>query len=67
MASLDPLFSIYNQMAEPVYYHQSLRGRRLRQRVAELLWAVRIPPPEVRMKDFPHRMSGGISISHQQG
>jgi ABC-type dipeptide/oligopeptide/nickel transport system ATPase component len=36
MASLDPLFSIYNQVAEPAYYHQALRGRTLRQRVAEL-------------------------------
>ena len=30
MASLDPLFSIYVQVAEPAYYHQSLRGRGLR-------------------------------------
>jgi oligopeptide/dipeptide ABC transporter ATP-binding protein len=60
MASLDPLFSIYNQVAEPAYYHQSLRGRTLRQRVVELLRAVRIPSPEVRMRDFPHQMSGGM-------
>jgi len=59
MASLDPLFSIYNQVAEPAYYHQRLRGRTLRQRVTELLAAVRIPSPERRMKDFPHQMSGG--------
>src|SRR5262245_55671721 len=59
MASLDPLFSIYNQVAEPAYYHQRLRGRTLRQRVKELLAAVRIPSPERRMKDFPHQMSGG--------
>ena len=60
MASLDPLFSIYNQVAEPAYYHQALRGRALRQRVRELLGAVRIPSPEVRMQDFPHQMSGGM-------
>jgi oligopeptide/dipeptide ABC transporter ATP-binding protein len=60
MASLDPLFSIYNQVAEPAYYHQSLRGRALRQRVRQLLTAVRIPSPEVRMQDFPHQMSGGM-------
>jgi oligopeptide/dipeptide ABC transporter ATP-binding protein len=60
MASLDPLFSIYDQVAEPAYYHRSLRGQPLRQRVRELLTAVRIPSPEVRMKEFPHQMSGGM-------
>jgi oligopeptide/dipeptide ABC transporter ATP-binding protein len=60
MASLDPLFSIYDQVAEPAYYHQSLRGRTLRRRVLELLAAVRIPSPERRMRDFPHQLSGGM-------
>ena len=60
MVSLDPLFSIYDQVAEPAYYHQSLRGQRLRQRVTELLAAVRIPSPERRMREFPHQMSGGM-------
>ena len=60
MASLDPLFSIYNQVAEPAYYHQALRGSKLRHRVKELLAAVRIPSPEARMKEFPHQMSGGM-------
>jgi peptide/nickel transport system ATP-binding protein/oligopeptide transport system ATP-binding protein len=59
MASLDPLFTIYNQVAEPAYYHRALRGGRLRQRVRELLTLVRIPSPEKRMQDFPHQMSGG--------
>src|SRR5438128_3309463 len=60
MASLDPLFSVGQQVAEPAYYHQSLRGQPLRQRVKELLTAVRIPSAERRMKDFPHQMSGGM-------
>lgn len=60
MASLDPLFSIYSQVAEPAYYHQSLRGQKLRQRVKDLLTAVRIPSPEARMRNFPHQMSGGM-------
>ena len=60
MASLDPLFSIYDQVAEPAYYHQALRGRALRRRVTELLAAVRIPSPERRMRDFPHQLSGGM-------
>lgn len=60
MSSLDPLFTIYNQVAEPAYYHRSLRGRGLRQRVQELLTAVRIPSPATRMQEFPHQMSGGM-------
>jgi oligopeptide/dipeptide ABC transporter ATP-binding protein len=60
MASLNPLFSIYTQVAEPAYYHLGTRGRRLRQRVQELLRAVRIPSPAVRMREYPHQMSGGM-------
>jgi oligopeptide/dipeptide ABC transporter ATP-binding protein len=60
MASLDPLFSIGNQVAEPAYWHGLLRGRELRRRVTELLTAVRIPSPAKRARDFPHQMSGGM-------
>jgi oligopeptide/dipeptide ABC transporter ATP-binding protein len=60
MASLDPLFTIYNQVAEPAYYHRILQGRQLRQRVQELLTLVRIPSPDRRMREFPHQMSGGM-------
>lgn len=60
MASLDPLFSIGNQVAEPAYYHGLLRGRPLLERVRQLLAAVRIPSPEKRRSEFPHQMSGGM-------
>jgi oligopeptide/dipeptide ABC transporter ATP-binding protein len=60
MASLNPLFSIYWQVAEPAYFHRGFRGRSLRQRVRELLQAVRIPSPAVRMREYPHQMSGGM-------
>src|SRR5437762_11305350 len=60
MASLNPLFSIYTQVAEPAYYHRSIRGRSLRQRVRQLLDAVRIPSPAQRMREYPHQMSGGM-------
>ena len=60
MASLNPLFSIYTQVGEPAYYHQNIRGRSLRQRVQELLRSVRIPSPAMRMRDYPHQMSGGM-------
>ena len=60
MASLNPLFSIYRQVAEPAYYHRNIRGRPLRARVQELLRAVRVPSPVERMRDYPHQMSGGM-------
>jgi len=60
MASLNPLFSIYTQVAEPAFYHQRMRGRSLRQRVRDLLRSVRIPSPEARMREYPHQMSGGM-------
>ncbi|HKA43211.1 MAG TPA: ABC transporter ATP-binding protein [Burkholderiales bacterium] len=60
MASLNPLFSIYRQVSEPARYHLAMRGRELRQRVRELLNAVRIPSPAQRMREYPHQMSGGM-------
>ena len=60
MASLNPLFTIFRQVAEPAFFHRHLRGRSLRVRVQELLRAVRIPSPEFRMRDYPHQMSGGM-------
>ncbi len=60
MASLNPLFTIYRQVAEPAFFHQRLRGRSLRERVQGLLRAVRIPSPEWRMREYPHQMSGGM-------
>src|SRR6266536_1184232 len=60
MASLNPLFTIFRQVAEPAFFHQHLRGRPLRERVQHLLRAVRIPSPEWRMREYPHQMSGGM-------
>src|SRR2546430_296670 len=60
MASLNPLFTIGRQVAEPAFFHQRLRGRSLRERVQQLLRAVRIPSPEWRMREYPHQMSGGM-------
>jgi len=60
MASLNPLFTIFRQVAEPAFFHQHLRGRSLRERVQGLLRAVRIPSPEWRMREYPHQMSGGM-------
>jgi oligopeptide/dipeptide ABC transporter ATP-binding protein len=60
MASLNPLLTIYEQVAEPAYYHRGERGSTLKGHVVSLLRSVRIPSPEVRMAEFPHQMSGGM-------
>jgi len=60
MASLNPLLTIYDQVAEPAYYHLGDRAAALRNKVVSLLRAVRIPSPEVRMSEYPHQMSGGM-------
>ena len=60
MVSLNPLFTISKQVGEPAYFHLGLRGRALKARVQKLLKAVRIPSPEMRMREYPHQMSGGM-------
>jgi len=60
MMSLNPLFTIGEQLAEPLRVHLGLRRPSLVERVKELLQGVRIPTPEIRMHEFPHQMSGGM-------
>jgi oligopeptide/dipeptide ABC transporter ATP-binding protein len=60
MASLNPLFTIFDQVGEPAYFHRGLRRQPLRQQVIRLLHMVRIPSPAMRMHEYPHQMSGGM-------
>jgi oligopeptide/dipeptide ABC transporter ATP-binding protein len=60
MVALDPLFTVGDQLAEPLERHMRLRGRALRERQLELLRAVNIPSPETRLNQYPHQMSGGM-------
>jgi oligopeptide/dipeptide ABC transporter ATP-binding protein len=60
MMSLNPLFTIGEQIAEPLRIHRRMRGARLVERIKELLRGVRIPSPEVRLREYPHQMSGGM-------
>jgi oligopeptide/dipeptide ABC transporter ATP-binding protein len=60
MASLNPLFSIGNQVGEPLRVHDGLGRRGAWKRAIELLKSVRIPSPETRAGQFPHEMSGGM-------
>jgi oligopeptide/dipeptide ABC transporter ATP-binding protein len=60
MASLNPLFTIGNQVAEPIRVHEGADRRTAWRRARDLLKAVRIPSPETRLGQFPHEMSGGM-------
>lgn len=60
MASLNPLFTIGDQVAEPVRVHEGASRRTAHDRARELLRSVRIPAPETRLGEFPHQMSGGM-------
>ncbi|MDD5038706.1 MAG: ABC transporter ATP-binding protein, partial [Dehalococcoidales bacterium] len=60
MSSLNPVFTIGEQIAEPIRIHQKLRGNIVMEKVKEMLRMVRIPSPETRMKEYPHQMSGGM-------
>jgi microcin C transport system ATP-binding protein len=59
MTSLNPLHSIFRQVAEVLEIHQGLRGHTLKERVIELLRLVGIPEAEKRLDALPHELSGG--------
>ena len=61
MTALNPVFSVQNQVGEAISIHQKgVRGRVLWDRVVDALRKVRIPAPELRAKDYPHQLSGGM-------
>lgn len=60
MMSLNPVFTVGNQIGEGLRYHRGLRGNVLMERIKELLLDVKIPEPETRIRQWPHEMSGGM-------
>ena len=60
LSSLNPAYTIENQVAEAIRIHQGLRGAELRDSVVGILTAVGIPQAEQRLKQYPHQMSGGM-------
>ncbi len=60
MASLNPLFTIGDQVAEPIRVHEGVGRASAWSRARELLKAVRIPAPDARLREYPHQMSGGM-------
>ena len=60
MTALNPVFDIENQVGEALKIHERLKGDGLRNTVVDMLRKVRIPAPDIRMKDYPHQLSGGM-------
>src|SRR6202163_3257274 len=60
MASLNPLFSIGDQVGEAIRVHEGASRTAAWRRACDLLKAVRIPSPQARLSQHPHEMSGGM-------
>ena len=60
MTSLNPSYSIGEQIVESLVEHRHLSRKDARRRAIELLRRVDIPSPETRIDDYPHRLSGGM-------
>jgi oligopeptide/dipeptide ABC transporter ATP-binding protein len=59
MTSLNPVFTIEEQIGESILVHEKVDREEARQRCIQLLKDVGIPSPEERLKDYPHQLSGG--------
>ena len=60
MTSLNPLFTVGNQIMEAVRLHQGLGRKEALRKSVEMLEMVGIPDPERRVRSYPHEMSGGM-------
>ena len=60
MTSLNPVFTIGNQLMEAIRLHQNLSGSALRERAVEMLKLVGIPRADEVLGEYPHRFSGGM-------
>jgi len=60
MTSLNPAFTIGDQIIEGILRHRNVSPREARERAIEMLRRVRIPAPEQRIDDYPHKLSGGM-------
>jgi peptide/nickel transport system ATP-binding protein len=59
MTSLNPVFTVGNQIDEAIILHQKVSAKEARKRTLELLHEVGIPNYEQKVNDYPHQMSGG--------
>ncbi len=60
MAALDPVFTIGTQVGEPLVVHQKLKWKDALKGAVELLRNVKITDPHLRIRNYPHELSGGM-------
>ncbi len=60
MTSLNPVYTIGNQIMEAIILHQHVDKKQAREKAIEMLRAVGIPVPEQRVDEYPHQLSGGM-------
>jgi oligopeptide/dipeptide ABC transporter ATP-binding protein len=60
LTSLDPVFTIGDQIVEAITAHRKLSRREARDMAVDILREVHIPSPELRLGDYPHQLSGGM-------
>ncbi|NLJ73573.1 MAG: ABC transporter ATP-binding protein [Firmicutes bacterium] len=60
MTSLNPVFTIGNQIMEAIILHQHLDKAAAREKAIEMLHLVGIPSPDKRIDEYPHQLSGGM-------
>jgi peptide/nickel transport system ATP-binding protein len=60
MTALNPVFTIGNQIEETLRVHGRATRRDARQKAIELLDSVSVPEPQMRVRDYPHQLSGGL-------
>jgi len=60
MTSLNPVYTIGNQIMEAIILHQKLHKKAAKNKAIEMLRAVGIPLPEQRVDEYPHQLSGGM-------
>ena len=60
MTSLNPVFTVGEQIAEAVRLHEGASAKAAMARAVEMLKAVEIPEPDIRIKAYPHQLSGGM-------
>lgn len=60
MTSLNPLYTVGNQLLEIIKIHQNLQGDEAEKKAIEAFEAVQIPDAKSRLKNYPHEFSGGM-------
>ncbi len=60
MTSLNPVYTVGNQIVEAVELHQDMRGQAALDHAVQMLAKVGIPDPAQRVREYPHQMSGGM-------